>query len=100
MLGDYNSANGTFHNGTRLEADQQVELVPGDELRFGALKAQFADSTRLCNMLKTSFPKERMGDLGADPIRLDPMAAPEVCRGDGGDDYTLEELERLHEKIG
>ena len=32
---DLGSTNGTFVNGTRLEADQAVVLQPGDEIRFG-----------------------------------------------------------------
>ena len=32
---DLGSTNGTFVNGTRLEADQVVVLQPGDEIRFG-----------------------------------------------------------------
>lgn len=35
LLQDLNSTNGTFLNGVRLEPNEQLEIFPGDEIRFG-----------------------------------------------------------------
>ncbi len=37
-LTDMNSTNGCFHNGIRLNPNEQVEITPGDEIGFGKLK--------------------------------------------------------------
>ncbi len=37
FLTDMNSMNGTYKNGLRMEPSETVEIVPGDEIRFGKL---------------------------------------------------------------
>ncbi|MDE5866816.1 MAG: FHA domain-containing protein [Lachnospiraceae bacterium] len=37
LLTDMNSMNGTYKNGLRMEPSETVEIVPGDEIRFGKL---------------------------------------------------------------
>ena len=38
---DLNSTNGTFRNGTRVSAGEEVALLPGDEIRIGRTEFEF-----------------------------------------------------------
>jgi len=40
-LSDTGSTNGTFHNDDRLEPDEQINLTPGDMIRFGHTTFKF-----------------------------------------------------------
>ena len=41
ILTDLNSTNGTYVNGMPLDPNEQIEIEPGDEIRFGNMKYCF-----------------------------------------------------------
>jgi pSer/pThr/pTyr-binding forkhead associated (FHA) protein len=52
QINDLGSANGTFVNGLRLEAQRANNLRPSDELGFADVKAVFLDAEALVNLCR------------------------------------------------